>query len=156
MDLQKRYRRGNHKTIDKIKESLIIEERYEKTKDISKIKLNDIKNKYWAMEICDFDSRINESCQWILMVNNIYGICDDDTVISYLNDMLTQHKKYIVASDEKSNLVMALALANMKVNTLEVREEAGDVIVDLFIAVLDPKELRKLTRQLIAVTEEYG
>lgn len=156
MDLQKRYRRGNHKTIDKIKESLIIEERYEKTKDISKIKLNDIKNKYWAMEICDFDSRINESCQWILMVNNIYGICDDDTLISYLNDMLTQHKKYIVASDEKSNLVMALALANMKANTLEVREEAGDVMVDLFIAVLDPKELRKLTRQLIAVTEEYG
>lgn len=156
LHLYKKYRKGTYDSIREIKDSSIVDDWVDKITKIDKDKLINMVRKRKTVQICWFDSRINDSCQWVMMVNEIFWICDPWLLRSYLDAMLNSQQRYINETDEKMRLLLRLISINMKMWTLKVSDtQSKDLLISIYTTWLDPRELRNNIRQLIDIQDSY-
>jgi hypothetical protein len=74
-----------------------------------------VREKHYRRTICSFDSRINDSCQWMLMVNDIFKLCNDADLVKYLQTMASRQEQYLDFSDEKVQIINRILLANARI-----------------------------------------
>lgn len=156
LHLYKKYRKWTYDSIREIKDSSIIDDWIDKITKIDKENLVNIVRKRKTVQICWFDSRINDSCQRVMMVNEIFWICDPWLIRSYLDIMLASQQRYINETDEKIRLLLRLISINMKMWTLKVSDtQSKDLLISVYTTWLDPRELRNNIRQLIDIQDSY-
>lgn len=145
--LQKSYKKWKPEQIENILKHSIVENFFERIQDINP--------EIFKRTAFDFtDDRLADTYNWIIYVNRIFKLVDEQILIEYINYAASEQLKYINAFDEKTDALITLILENMKAKTIVAAIKNGSLEVELFVNVLRDKN--QLTRLFIQLNNELS